>query len=260
MHVHLQHPVDEVAGGPLVPGLLENARRRLFPQPLGEGVSVEVSALPGGEELHPAAIAVAVALAERARQPASAVDSRAPDPRGARTASRARRSPGGGARDERGDPVGARGRHVAVIPGEVLIAAVAVERDRHAAPGHLRDVEAGHRRGIGEGLAVVPGHLGNHRDQVGPDDQLLVGGGELLGDQPSVGELVPVLLLESDRERPDRLRRSLGHRRHDRRGVDAAGEEGAERDVRDHPVAHGRRISRRISSWSSGPPRRALRS
>src|SRR5205807_2224855 len=69
--------------------------------------------------------------------------------------------------------------------------------------------------------------------------QLVVVGAEALRDEAREWELVE-LALEADRERLDGARRRLGHRGYDRRGVDAAGQERAERDVRDHAAADRR--------------------
>ncbi len=63
------------------------------------------------------------------------------------------------------------------------------------------------------------------------DAELVVLGAVQLGDLPRVRRLVPLLDVEADRERLDRLGRLLGHRRDHRARVDAAGEEGAEGHV-----------------------------
>ena len=59
-----------------------------------------------------------------------------------------------------------------------------------------------------------------------------------LGDEPRVGELVERALLEADRERVQRIVRLLGGERGEQRGVDAAGEQDADRDVADEMRAH----------------------
>ena len=76
-------------------------------------------------------------------------------------------------------------------------------------------------------------------DGVGLDDELVVVGAEQLGDHArACGSSLKRSCVEADREGLDRPRRGLGHRRDDRRGVDAAGQERAERHVGDHPPAH----------------------
>ena len=72
-------------------------------------------------------------------------------------------------------------------------------------------------------------------------------GPELLGDPPRVRQLVELLVVEADRERPHRLAGLLGHRRHDGRRVDPAREEGAERHVGDH-APPGRLAERRADA------------
>ena len=57
-------------------------------------------------------------------------------------------------------------------------------------------------------------------------------------DRPRAVELVERRLLEADRERAHRLRRLLGGERRERARVDAAGEQHADRHVRDQVRAH----------------------
>ena len=61
-----------------------------------------------------------------------------------------------------------------------------------------------------------------------------------LGDRAGVRALVVARLREADRERPDGVAALLGHRRDDDARVDAAGQERAERHVRDEPLADRR--------------------
>ena len=128
-------------------------------------------------------------------------------------------------------------RRVAGIAGETLVAAVSVQRHRHVFPGKARQVERRQSGRIGERLAVVAHQLWQHLDGVGPNDEFVMFGPELLRDQPRLRQLVEALLLEADRERLDRLGGVLGHRGHHGRGVDAAREEGPHRHVGDHPAA-----------------------
>ena len=60
-------------------------------------------------------------------------------------------------------------------------------------------------------------------------------------DGARVLPLVVAAVGKPDRERPHRLGRGAGHRRDDDRGVEPAGEEGAERHVGDEPAPDGRR-------------------
>ena len=81
-------------------------------------------------------------------------------------------------------------------------------------------------------------HLRQQLDRVGLDDELVVVGREALGDEPGARQLVELAAGEADREGPDRGRGLLGHRRDDRRGVDAAGEEGADRHFGDEAATN----------------------
>ena len=95
----------------------------------------------------------------------------------ARRARRRARRSGAGIRSRRaGDGVG----DVALIAGEGLVAAVAVERDGDVPAGQLGEVEARDRRGVGERLAVVADDLRQDLDRVGADQELLVLGAEVL--------------------------------------------------------------------------------
>ena len=133
----------------------------------------------------------------------------------------------------RRQPVG----HVARVSAERLVAAVAVERDRHVLARQLREVEAGDRGGVGERLAVVAHDLRDDLDRVGPHDELVVVGAEQLGDLACVRQLVEVVVIEADRERLHRAAARLRHRGDDGGRVDAARQEGSERHVGDQPAA-----------------------
>ena len=101
---------------------------------------------------------------------------------------------------------------VAGIAGEALIPAVAVESHGHVTRGHLGEVEAGDRRGIGEGFAVVPCQLGHDLDGVRLYDELVVIGGEVLGDRAGVADLVELGVGKPDREGLHGLAHLVGHR------------------------------------------------
>ena len=105
---------------------------------------------------------------------------------------------------------------VATVAGEDLVAAVAVERDGDVATGHLGQVEARDRRGVGEGLAVVAHDLRHDLDRIRADLELLVDGPEPLGYLARVRKLVEPLVVEADRERAHGLGRLLCHRGDDR--------------------------------------------
>ena len=87
------------------------------------------------------------------------------------------------------------------------------------------------------------------------DIELRVVGAEMLRHGLGVRRLVVALLVEADRERAHRSVALRLHQRHDGRGVDAAGQEGAERHVGDHAAPDGvaqQRVERSTASRSSG--------
>jgi hypothetical protein len=65
-------------------------------------------------------------------------------------------------------------------------------------------------------------------------------GAQVAGDRRGVVRFVVLGVLEPDREGLDRLGALLLHQRHDERRVDPAGQEGPERHVGDHALAHRR--------------------
>ena len=112
------------------------------------------------------------------------------------------------ARADAGNPADSvREPHAAVsgVAGEALVAAVAVQRDRHVFARELGEVEARDRRAVGERLAVMPDELREQLDRVGLDVQLVVIGAEARRDFPRVRGLVEGGDVEADRERLDRL-------------------------------------------------------
>ena len=127
---------------------------------------------------------------------------------------------------------------VAGVARQRLVAAVARQRDRDVAAGHLgqqitsaapRDRRTARRRRAPAGAAAprragaAPPRGGRSRTGAPP------GGRRYLGE---------ILLLEADRERLDRLRADLAHDRDHRRRIDAARQERPERHVRHQPHLH----------------------
>ena len=100
-------------------------------------------------------------------------------------------------------------RVIALVSREELVASVAGERDRNEIARELREVIGGHGGRVGVRLAVVSHEVGEDREQVGTDDELVMLGPEPLGDAATVPDLGVVALVETDRERPHdgRLRR-----------------------------------------------------
>jgi hypothetical protein len=144
------------------------------------------------------------------------------------------------------DGAAERERAEAVVAGEHLVAAVAGERDGDLRPGEpAHEVRRDGGR-VGVRLVVVPEQRVHEAGRVDGDGELGVARAEVLGDGASVGGFVEARVLgEADRERLDRLGRGLGHERDDERGVDAAREQGAHRDVGDHAPLHRRPQERR---------------
>ena len=104
----------------------------------------------------------------------------------------------------------------------------------------LRDKKRGDLRRVGERLVVHRSQPGHHVQRLGRGDvQLGVVGAQVRGDGGGVSGLVESRIRRADRERPDGAVALGLHERHDRRGVHAAGEEGAERDVGEHPQPYG---------------------
>ena len=129
--------------------------------------------------------------------------------------------------------------HVRVVAAEELVAALARERHLHVLGGQLRD-EVGRERGrVRERLVERLGERGQEQRRVGLEHELVVVRAVALGDEPRVGELVERALLEADRERAERLGALLRGQRGQRRRVDPAREQHADRDVRDEVGADG---------------------
>ncbi len=161
----------------------------------------------------------------------------------------------------------------AVVAGEGLVAAVAVQGDLHVAPRFPRHQVRGQRRGVAEGLVVVVEQRLHQLRRVRGRHRLVVLGAEvarhLRGPRALVEEGVA---LEPHGERLQAPGRVLGdHRRH-RARVDAPGQEHAEGDVAHQPLAHGGgeqlahaiggfveadRAARRPRAGTSGPSTRA---
>ena len=149
----------------------------------------------------------------------------------ASTSGRARRA--SGARWSAAEVGGIR-----VVAAEQLVPALARERDLHVLGRELRD-EVGRERGrVGERLVERLGERPQQQLRLRPHEQLVVLRPVALGDQPRVGALVEAALGEADRERVHRLRRLLRRERGERRRVDAAGEEDADRHVREEMRPH----------------------
>ena len=132
---------------------------------------------------------------------------------------------------------------VALIAVEELVGALADlhdDRARRRAPA--RDEVLGHRRPVRQRLVLVVDELGHevaHRLLV--DEHLVVVRAELPRDHARVMQLVVARVpARARRVRPHRDVGQLGHQRDVGRGVEAARQEDAERDVGHHPLADRR--------------------
>ncbi len=99
--------------------------------------------------------------------------------------------------------------------------------------GELGDEVGGQRRGVAEGLVEGLDQPRQQLDRVRADDQLVMIGAVALGDEAGAGELVEALLLEPDREGAQGFLGVGAGEGCEAAGVDAAGEEDADRDVGD---------------------------
>src|SRR5581483_6290106 len=143
---------------------------------------------------------------------------------------RQRRERPDAAREEVGD--------VGVVAAEQLVAPLARERDLDPARRELGYEVRRQRRRVGERLVEGLGQRRQEERRVRPQHELLVVGRVAPRDEPHVGQLVEGALGEADRERPQRLAELLRRERGERRRVDAAREQDADRDVADEVGAH----------------------
>jgi hypothetical protein len=133
--------------------------------------------------------------------------------------------------------LGLKGR----VAGQDLVAAVTAQRHRHVPAREARQQIRRHDRRIGERFVEETGDLGEDVDHgARPQNFLVVLGAEEFGDTARMRRLVEGPVLEADRERLDAVRRHvIGHHRDHRAGVDAAGQEDAERHIAHEPQPHG---------------------
>ncbi len=100
------------------------------------------------------------------------------------------------------------------------------------------DEVGGDGRGVAKGLIEVPRQFGHEVNGVGPDDELVMLGTEVLGHGAG-GFVVRGFAAEADGECFHRAADGLGHEVHDGAGVQPAGEERAQRHVADEAQVHG---------------------
>ena len=126
---------------------------------------------------------------------------------------------------------------VPVVSEEGLVAAVAVERDRHEPARHLAERQRREGGGVGEGLVVVPHQPRDAGHRVGLHHQLVVLGAEMLRHLAGVPGLVVVRPVEPDREGADRPAGHAADERDHGARVEPAAEQGSHGNVADETEA-----------------------
>ena len=128
---------------------------------------------------------------------------------------------------------------ITLVPSKQLIATISGEAHRNVPARHGGNQVSGNLGGVRERLVVESRQLGDDihgffRGHV----QFGVFGPEVGGHSLGMSRLIEFLLVKADGER---LHRAIALRLHQgdhRRRIDAAGKEGAERDIRYHPQAN----------------------
>src|SRR2546423_5041363 len=128
---------------------------------------------------------------------------------------------------------------VARVSGEQFVSAVAGEHDGDVLARELRDHVGRDGGRVGERLVEVPDEFVNDVADVRRDDELRVLRAETLGGEARVLQFVVAVFAEAYREGLDGSVGVARHQADDRARINAAGEERAERHVRDQTYAHG---------------------
>jgi len=124
------------------------------------------------------------------------------------------------------------------VPQEILVPAVAIEHDRDFFPRLARDQVRGDGGGVRVGFLIRGDKERKEMHDVRLYHDGMVVGAQTVGHEPGVWQLIVRLRGSADGERLHGMRGVPCHERDDRRGIDAAGEEGADGDVGDHPEPH----------------------
>ena len=123
---------------------------------------------------------------------------------------------------------------VAVVAAEQLVAAIAADHHLDVLARHLREQVDADRKGIGR-LVEMMDQLRQVGDQRRHHQLLVVPGAVPLRDRAGAGRFVELAQGEADGEGRDRLSgRVLHEEGDDQRGIEAAAEEAADRDVAHH--------------------------
>ena len=132
------------------------------------------------------------------------------------------------------------------VPREQFVSTDAGEQHLHVGARLPTDQVRGDHGGIRDGLVHLPDQPREELDHAGLHHDLPVEGTEAAGDSPGYRGIVEraladaVPLREGDREGAHQLCARLGHERYDRGRVHPGREEGAQRHVAHHLLAHGR--------------------
>src|SRR5712692_4589703 len=124
---------------------------------------------------------------------------------------------------------------VAAISGEVFIATVAAERDRHLLTCHRRNVVGRDRGGIREGLVEMPSETIHNHSGVRTYNLFVMIGRELPGNHPCIVRFVIPLFLEAYRTSSHWMVHETTHRSNHAGGIHAAAQECPQRNVTHQP-------------------------
>ena len=199
-----------------------------------EGGRVQILPLVRREMPDPPRIAALGSLGHRLRHRRE-LPPRRPLSRGRRQASDQGRRASPQTRRHPVAPVGAPIDHVPIVSSEVLVAPVPVEHDGHVAPRQLGDRIARNRGRVAERFVIVPDQTGQDVQDRRSDDELRVVGAVTIGDHPRERTLVEAGLVEAHGKRSDRAIERARHVGDNGARVDAAAQEGSERDIAHEP-------------------------
>ncbi len=125
------------------------------------------------------------------------------------------------------------------IAGKGFVRPVARKSHRHVFARQCGNGERRQGRGIGERLVIDGSQAIDRRPILGRDPARMVIGIEQLRNLFGVAAFVERGDIEADRTGGNRCGARFGHQRDDRRAVDPARQERAQRHIGDHPAAHG---------------------
>lgn len=128
---------------------------------------------------------------------------------------------------------------VATVAAKQFIATIARQGHGHVLTGKAGYMVGGQDGVVGKGLAQMADQARQQVYRFGVAEGLMVLGTQVPGNLPGMGKLVEAFIGKADGVGLDRLLAQAGHGRHDDARIDAAGEEGPQRYIRDHAQAGG---------------------